>query len=144
MEGWTWKALWNEVPFRFGKNFKIWQRMHQYYYRNEFKWQTCHLNMTCAPNKDSDQSGHPPSLIKGFAVCSMGSWGPNVSSCGQWRLIRLDERPGRSEFAGRRSFCRFCHEAALLYRQVYANSVHPVWSGSPLLITPSFGYITLW
>ena len=35
---------------------------------------------------DSDQPGHPPSLIRVFTVRSMGSWGPNVSSCGQQRL----------------------------------------------------------
>ena len=29
--------------------------------------------LTCAPNKDSDQPGHPTSLIRVFAVCSMGS-----------------------------------------------------------------------
>ena len=25
--------------------------------------------MTCAPSEDSDHSGHPPSLIRVFAVC---------------------------------------------------------------------------
>ena len=29
--------------------------------------------MTCAPSEDSDQPGHPPSLIRVFAVRSMGS-----------------------------------------------------------------------
>ena len=29
--------------------------------------------ITCAPSEDSDQPGHPPSLIKVFAVRSMGS-----------------------------------------------------------------------
>ena len=29
--------------------------------------------MACAPNEDSDQSGHPPSLIRVFAVRLMGS-----------------------------------------------------------------------
>ena len=29
--------------------------------------------MTCAPSKDSDQPGHPTSLIKVFPVLSMGS-----------------------------------------------------------------------
>ena len=29
--------------------------------------------MACAPSKDSDQPGHPPSLIRVFAVRSMGS-----------------------------------------------------------------------
>ena len=27
----------------------------------------------CVPSEDSDQPGHPPSLIKVFAVCLMGS-----------------------------------------------------------------------
>ena len=53
--------------------------------------------MTCAPSKDSDQPGHPPSLIRVFAVCSMGSWGPNISSGVQWRLIRLGGCPGWCE-----------------------------------------------
>ena len=29
--------------------------------------------MTCAPSEDSDQPGHPPSLIRVFAVRSVGS-----------------------------------------------------------------------
>ena len=29
--------------------------------------------MTCAPSEDSDQPGHPPSLIRVFAMCLMGS-----------------------------------------------------------------------
>ena len=29
--------------------------------------------MTCAPSEDSDQPGHLPSLIRAFAVCSMGN-----------------------------------------------------------------------
>ena len=29
--------------------------------------------MACAPSEDSDQPGHPPSLIRVFAVRSMGS-----------------------------------------------------------------------
>ena len=41
------------------------------------------------PSEDSDQPGHSPRLIRVFVVRSMGSWGPNVSSCGQRRLIRL-------------------------------------------------------
>ena len=30
--------------------------------------------MTCAPSEDSDQPGHPPSLIRVFAVCMKNSW----------------------------------------------------------------------
>ena len=39
--------------------------------------------MTFMPSKDSDQPGHPPSLIRVFAVRSMGSLGPNFASGGQ-------------------------------------------------------------
>ena len=38
-----------------------------------------------APSEDSDQPGHLPSLIRVFAVRSVGSQGPNVSSCRQRR-----------------------------------------------------------
>ena len=31
----------------------------------------------CAPSEDSDQPGHPPSLIRVFAVCSMGAKDPS-------------------------------------------------------------------
>ena len=40
----------------------------------------------CVPSEDSDQPGHPPSLIRVFAVRSMDSWGPKVSSWWQRRL----------------------------------------------------------
>ena len=30
--------------------------------------------MACAPSKDSDQPGHPPSLISVFAVCMKKAW----------------------------------------------------------------------
>ena len=53
--------------------------------------------ITCAPSEDSDLPGHPPSLIRVFAVRSMSNWGPNVSSCGQRRLIRLGGCPRWSE-----------------------------------------------
>ena len=42
-------------------------------------------NDMCAQRR-SDQPGHPPSLIRVFAVRTVGNWGPNVSSCGQRRL----------------------------------------------------------
>ena len=51
-------------------------------------------NLTCAPSEDSDQPGHPRSLISVFAVRSMGSLGPKPSSGGQRRLIRLGGCPG--------------------------------------------------
>ena len=42
--------------------------------------------MTFAPSEDSDQPGHPPSLIRVFAVRSIGSLVPNVASGEQRRL----------------------------------------------------------
>ena len=39
--------------------------------------------MTFVPSEDSDQPGHPPNLIRVFAVRSMGSLGPNFVSSGQ-------------------------------------------------------------
>ena len=42
--------------------------------------------MTFAPSEDSDQPGHPPSIIRVFAVLSVGSLGPSVASGGQRRL----------------------------------------------------------
>ena len=39
--------------------------------------------MTFVPSEDSDPPGHPPSLIRVFAVRSMGSLGPNFASGGQ-------------------------------------------------------------
>ena len=39
--------------------------------------------MTFVPSEDSDQPGHPPGLIRVFAVRSMGSLGPNFASGGQ-------------------------------------------------------------
>ena len=141
MEGWTWKALCNETPFRFRKNLAssgiwtrdpvIWSRdasvrkwvrckiyhentiqdnwnsimyMYKYYHltyctlcgsnfinkaTEALIYEPAHdktIKLTCMPSEDSDQPGHPPSLIKVFAVLSMGGQGPNASSCGQWRL----------------------------------------------------------
>ena len=53
------------------------------------KWAASWQNQQsgCAPREDSDQPRHPPSLIRVFAVRSMGSQGPlEASSCGQRRL----------------------------------------------------------
>ena len=71
--------------------------------------------MACAPSKDSDQPGHPPSLIRVFAVCMKKAWVLSYTLSAQRRLIRLGECPGWSESSlGAHSFCWFCHEAAHL------------------------------
>ena len=54
-------------------------------------WQT--NKMACAPSKDSDQPGHPPSLIRVFTVRMKLSYSLSI----QWRLIRLGGCPGWSE-----------------------------------------------
>ena len=73
---------------------------------------------TCAPSEDSDQSGHPPSLIRVFAVCSMSSQGPIVSSCGQRRLwpVWVDAKADPSLRWAHGSFCWFCYES---YKSIY-------------------------
>ena len=69
--------------------------------------------MTCAPNEDSDQPGHSPSLVRVFTVCSIGK-GPSVSSCGQRRLPSdwADAQADLSLCCAHRSFCWFCRAAA--------------------------------
>ena len=67
----------------------------RWYYDGNFMIIVCMVNVNpiwaatwqnqqsdCAPSEDSDQHGHPPSLIRVFAVCLMGSLGPKLSSCG--------------------------------------------------------------
>ena len=72
--------------------------------------------MACASSEDSDQPGHPPSLIRGFAVHMKKPW---VLSYPFERtvktLIRLGGCPGWSESSlGAQSFCWFCHEVEQL------------------------------
>ena len=45
--------------------------------------------MTFAQGEDSDQSGHPPSLIRVFAVCMKKHWVLSYPLSAQQRLIRL-------------------------------------------------------
>ena len=68
----------------------------------------------CAPREDSDKPGHPPSLIRVFAVRMKKAWVLSYPLSAQWRLlIRLRGCSGRSESSlGTQSLCWFCHEAA--------------------------------
>ena len=61
-----------------------------------------------------NQQNDPPSLIKVFAVRSVGSWRPNISSYGQRRLWSdWAIRPGWSESSlGSVVILLVCHEAA--------------------------------
>ena len=82
-------------------------------------WATSRQNQQndCAPSEDSDQPGHPPSLIRVFAVHSMGSYGTKLSSCGQRRLWSdwADAQADLSLRLAHKPFCWFCHEAAQLW-----------------------------
>ena len=62
-------------------------------------WATTWQNQQyeCAPSKDSDQPGHPPSLIRVFAVRMKKAWVLSYPLSAQRRLIRLGGCPGWSE-----------------------------------------------
>ena len=53
--------------------------------------------MICASSEDFDQPGHPPSLIRVFAVRMKKPWVLSYPLSTQWRLIRLGGCPGWSE-----------------------------------------------
>ena len=64
-------------------------------------------NMACAPSEDSDQPGHPPSLIKVFAVSMEKAW---ILIATHWAHSKDSDQTGRMPkliwvFAGR-TFCR--------------------------------------
>ena len=70
----------------------------------------------CAPSEDSDQPGHPPSLIRVFRSALNGKLRTQLFF--MWTaktLIRLGRcLADLSLFWGHRSFCWFCHAAAHL------------------------------
>ena len=63
------------------------------------KWATTVRNqkMTCVPSEDSDQPGHPPSLIRVFAVRMIEPWGLSYPLSAQRRQIGLCGCTGWSE-----------------------------------------------
>ena len=72
--------------------------------------------MTCAPSKDSDQTGHPPSLIRVFAVRMKKAWILNYPLSEQRRLWSdwADAQADMSLCWAHMPFCWFCHEVAHL------------------------------
>ena len=52
------------------------------------------LKMTFVPSEESDQPGHPPSLIRDFAVRMKKHWVLSYPLSALWRLIRLGGCPG--------------------------------------------------
>ena len=70
----------------------------------------------CAPSENSDQPGHPPSLIRVFAVRMKKAWVLGYPLSAQRRLIRLGGCPGWSESSlGAHSLCWFCHVTAHIF-----------------------------
>ena len=79
----------------------------------------------CVPSNDSDQPGHPPSLIRVFAVHMKKPWvittyrahSEDSDQTGQMpRLIGVFAGSAQSDQSLRWAympFCWFCHEAAL-------------------------------
>ena len=88
-------------------------------------WATTWQNQQygCAPSEDSDQPGHPPSLIRVFAVRMKKAWVLSYPLSAQRRL-------GSDWADAAHSFCWFCHVVPLmfpvLYRLCYRNHVKKV------------------
>ena len=70
--------------------------------------------MECAPSEDSDQPGHPPNLIRIFAVCMKKAWVLSYPMSTQRRLWSdwADAQADLSLRWAHMLFCWFCHEAA--------------------------------
>ena len=109
-----WSTSGNKIPLRSTLRYWVWVLLVP---KEADRYEPQHdktNKMTCAPIEDSDQPGHPPSLIRVFAVRSMGSLRPKVSSCGQRRLWShwVDAQAELSLRWAHMSFCWFCHEMA--------------------------------
>ena len=72
--------------------------------------------LTCAPSEDSDQPGHPSSLISVFAVRMKKAWVLSYPLSAQRRLWPdwADAQADLSLRWAHMPFCWFCHEAAHL------------------------------
>ena len=72
--------------------------------------------MTCAPSEVSDQLGHPPSLIRVFAVRMRKYWVLSYPLSTLWRVWSdwVDAQADLSLWWAQRSFWWFCHEVAYL------------------------------
>ena len=70
--------------------------------------------MACAPSADSDQPGHPPSLIRVFAVSLKKAWVLSYPLSVKRRLWSdwADAQPDLSLRWAHMPLCWFCHEAA--------------------------------
>ena len=67
--------------------------------------------LTCAPSRDSDQPGHPSSLMRAFVVRMKKHWAFNYLLSEDWS-DRADAQAGLSICWAHMSFCWFCRAAA--------------------------------
>ena len=67
--------------------------------------------MACAPSKDSDRPGHPPSLITVFAVHMKKSFGPKLEIECTAKTDQTGQMTDLSLCWTHMPFCWFCHEA---------------------------------
>ena len=82
----------------------------------------------CAPSKNSDQPGHPPSLIRVFAVRMKKAWVLSYPLSAQRRLWS-DWADAQADLSLRwaQSLCWFCHEAPHLQSAPHI-SILIIWS----------------
>ena len=75
--------------------------------------------VACAPSEDSDQPGHPPSLIRVFAVRMKKPWVLSYPLSAQRRLWSdwADDQADLSLRWGHMPLCWFCHEAAQIRKE---------------------------
>ena len=76
--------------------------------------------MAFAPSEDSDQPGHPPSLIRLFAV--------SIKKATQWAhsedwSLWPDDQADLNSSLGTQSFCWFWHEAAHISMKLSISSI---------------------
>ena len=92
--------------------------------------------MTCALSEDSGQPGHPPSLIRVFAVCMKTHWALNHLLSTWWRLWSdwVDAQADQSLRWVHMSFCWFCRAAA----QISCCCVVVLWFYGPSTLFRSF------
>ena len=91
------------------------------FFLNSYELQQDKTNkMTCVPSEDSDQPGHPPSLIRVFAVRMKKHLVLSYPLSAQQRLWSdwVDAQADQSLRWEHRSFCWFYHAVAHIFPQV--------------------------
>ena len=96
--------------------------------------------MACAPSQDSDQPGHPPSLIRVFAVCMKKAWVLHTAKT----LIRLGGCPCWSEtLLGAHAILLVLSWGGSYHWETFCCSFCPVfWMISPSETVPLIWFFT--